>query len=393
MHDNIMKLLKKIKQDGTYDQDRAFQLILEKTRKVGSAYSFDLSSATDRFPLDPQLAVINRLYGHQAGQLWKEIIAERDFDSPIGPIRWGTGQPLGALSSWGTFALTHHLFVRFCAGSYAFPDYVILGDDIVILDSKVASNYKLFMKELGVEINIKKSFTTDSGAYGEFAKRLFLKGNEITGLPVHLLLEASKTLYMIPDLLTFIATRWKLPFMRSELYAPSMLSHLSKKGQEFLSVILSFQNALEGHVSGYPWCSVDNLKHKVHKMYLEEYERKIDEIFDQGSKFRNELITRFLVEPLKKDQGNHVSDMVLMSLRIQAHPLSMLGMKSIGQLSNARMSIMENVKDLDHLLVEFLPDPHLRAYSYDRKTVRSTRRGQIGMKLYFEMCKSVSSTT
>jgi len=80
---------------------------------------------------------------------------------------------MGALSSWAMLALTHHFIVQFAAlkSGYRgwFPYYVVLGDDIVIFDDDVATEYRHIMSDLGVEIGLAKSL--DSSEYFEFAKR------------------------------------------------------------------------------------------------------------------------------------------------------------------------------------------------------------------------------
>lgn len=51
-----------------------------------------------------------------------------------------------------------------------FDRYAILGDDICIAFSKVASVYHQVVTDLGVDISIKKSLVSDSGG-AEFSKR------------------------------------------------------------------------------------------------------------------------------------------------------------------------------------------------------------------------------
>jgi len=79
---------------------------------------------------------------------------------------------MGAYSSWAMLALTHHVIVKVSAlrvGMPNFKDYCILGDDVVIRNSKVAQEYFDLMKSLGVSINLSKS--VNAYAFAEFAKR------------------------------------------------------------------------------------------------------------------------------------------------------------------------------------------------------------------------------
>jgi len=60
-HETISSILKLIPQDGTFDQTKPINL-LPKRNEVRTVYSFDLSSATDRLPIDLQVQVISFLY-------------------------------------------------------------------------------------------------------------------------------------------------------------------------------------------------------------------------------------------------------------------------------------------------------------------------------------------
>lgn len=79
---------------------------------------------------------------------------------------------MGAYSSWAAFTITHHLVVAYAAhlaGIVGFKDYIMLGDDIVIKNSKVAKYYIRIMTSLGVDISVQKTHVSKN-TY-EFAKR------------------------------------------------------------------------------------------------------------------------------------------------------------------------------------------------------------------------------
>lgn len=87
-------------------------------------------------------------------------------------MRYSVGQPMGAYSSWAAFTLTHHLVVEWAAFLCHIPnfkDYILLGDDIVIRNDKVAQKYISIMTKLGVEISQSKTHVSKN-TY-EFAKR------------------------------------------------------------------------------------------------------------------------------------------------------------------------------------------------------------------------------
>lgn len=58
----------------------------------------------------------------------------------------------------------------------------MLGDDIVIFDSKLADTYLKVMKELGMEINLSKSIVSPDRPVFEFAKRTVCGGNLVSGI-------------------------------------------------------------------------------------------------------------------------------------------------------------------------------------------------------------------
>jgi len=55
-----------------------------------------------------------------------------------------------------------------------FKDYAVLGDDIIIANSAVATEYLVIMDQLGVEIGLAKSLVSPNKLVGEFAKRFFI---------------------------------------------------------------------------------------------------------------------------------------------------------------------------------------------------------------------------
>ncbi|WVZ26856.1 hypothetical protein V8G54_000196 (mitochondrion) [Vigna mungo] len=73
-----------------------------------------------------------------------------------GVVFFRVGQPLGFLSSWPLFTLTHHLVMFYCEEK-VYPGqrltrYAILGDDVCIADENVASLYRQTVNDLGLAI-------------------------------------------------------------------------------------------------------------------------------------------------------------------------------------------------------------------------------------------------
>lgn len=64
-------------------------------------YSYDLTSATDRFPAVWQRDVMSMIFDDEYGDAWIQMMTQEPFylKGNPNPIKWGTGQPLGGKSS------------------------------------------------------------------------------------------------------------------------------------------------------------------------------------------------------------------------------------------------------------------------------------------------------
>lgn len=184
IHTGLLSCLKKLSQDRTYTQDP----FNEWSLNGDCFYSLDLSAATDRFPVVLQKKLLGYLYqDFKFANNWSNLLTKRGFWSKQlqRVLYYSVGQPMGCYSSWAAFTLAHHLVVAYAAhrvGISNFKDYIILGDDIVIKNNKVALKYIQLMEKLGVEISMHKTHVSKD-TY-EFAKRWIRQGKEITGLPL-----------------------------------------------------------------------------------------------------------------------------------------------------------------------------------------------------------------
>jgi len=202
----MFSALKHFTQDRTYTQDPH----IVKTDLSSKFYSYDLKSATDRFPIWVQRALLTEMTDSVIGHAWKSIMTTEPFMTPEGNlISYEVGQPMGARSSWAMFTISHHFIVALAAfkcGKYPFTNYILLGDDIVINDDRVAEEYKLIMSGLGVEISDSKSHVSND-TY-EFAKRWFKNGQEFSGIPLNGFLNALDTpIELYSEILNIYYTR------------------------------------------------------------------------------------------------------------------------------------------------------------------------------------------
>jgi len=184
VHDFLFQILRQIPQDVTFNQG-SFKDMVTKW-EAPCLYSVDLTAATDRFPLEVITDVLEGCLSKNRVQAWKDLMIGTPFYvSPTESVNYSVGNPMGAYSSWGSFALAHHFVMYHCCrlSGIAWKDakYVILGDDVLIGDSRLGETYRSYVQGLGVEVSPSK--TLISSELGEFAKRYIYQGVEISPFP------------------------------------------------------------------------------------------------------------------------------------------------------------------------------------------------------------------
>ena len=212
LHKALFSMLSKIPQDGTFDQTKPVEVLLQNMENEGleRVWSYDLSAATDRLPVKLQEFLLGLVTSPVLAYTWRKLLCDRLYKVPrafmttigkkgwnsnpllrtspvIGAVRYEVGQPMGAYSSWAMLALVHHALVQWAAYRARvrgwFTLYAVLGDDVVIAHGGVAEQYVRIMKEIGVNIGFHKSVISNNRSL-EFAKRFFFKGVEVTPLPL-----------------------------------------------------------------------------------------------------------------------------------------------------------------------------------------------------------------
>lgn len=186
LHSGLFGLLRKLKCDCTFNQTRLNDEFAKNFNTSNSYHSLDLTAATDRFPLIVQKKLLSLLTSTQVSEAWANIMVGEEFKLSNKSLRYNSGQPMGAYSSWALFTLSHHMIVYIAArrlGFKRFRDYMILGDDIVIHNDKVADQYRLILSGLRVSFSLPKSHVSKDTF--EFAKRWFHKGSEVSPWPIH----------------------------------------------------------------------------------------------------------------------------------------------------------------------------------------------------------------
>nr|WAY16604.1 putative RNA-dependent RNA polymerase [Rhizoctonia solani mitovirus 123] len=213
LHDMLFSFLRSLPNDGTFDQNASVKRCMVKSNIAGKSFGYDLSAATDRLPIDLQVQIINKLIPG-LGDKWKTLLIERDYvlnskEYNINErLRYSVGQPMGALSSWGMLAVTHHYIAQLAAVTAAnsagalsgpfwihsaselktfnlasawYSGYEVLGDDIVFFEENVALEYLKIMDKLGVPINLAKSVVATNPTF-EFAKVTGHRGHHVAAV-------------------------------------------------------------------------------------------------------------------------------------------------------------------------------------------------------------------
>jgi hypothetical protein len=108
LHQSLFGILRKLPNDGTFDQGLAFERAISKAKLYNCCYGYDLSAATDRLPIMIQVDLLTSLIGEQAARAWRSILVDREYsfrytgaDRQLheGVVKYSVGQPMGALSS------------------------------------------------------------------------------------------------------------------------------------------------------------------------------------------------------------------------------------------------------------------------------------------------------
>lgn len=191
--DALLDVLRDLPWDCTFDQSKGVSFVQSSLRAGKRVHSIDLSDATNLFPLDIQVDLVediidsmpkytfqgsyDKVRSHLSKQEMLELLdifhqTSRGRWSYSGPnpkmVHWTKGQPLGLYPSFASFALTHGCLLRNIEYELGLSDtFRVLGDDVVINNESVARAYLRRVTEYGCKISHDKTFS--STIFGEFA--------------------------------------------------------------------------------------------------------------------------------------------------------------------------------------------------------------------------------
>lgn len=188
LHEWLDSVLQILDYSCVHDQNKGAWYIQERLKADCCLYSFDLTSATDRFPLTLQLNLLENLGLGKYADALQEVTNE-DWYVSTGPYKgqawkYECGQPMGLYGSFPLFSLTHiALLGGLCLEegiSLAETPFLLLGDDVVISNPKLAHSYEKILKDLGVEVSFAKSMKSSKVA--EFAGFVGYRTNKSVAL-------------------------------------------------------------------------------------------------------------------------------------------------------------------------------------------------------------------
>jgi hypothetical protein len=143
--------------------------------------------------VDITVKVIQEYFDDEViGILWKRLMVSFPFRAKFASqidVNYQVGQPMGLYSSWPSMAMTNHVMVRMAGnrlGINKFGDYLIIGDDIVIYNEKVAYEYISIIESAGIQWKPADSIWPRSSHPCEIAKRVFRNGIEVSSIPWNL---------------------------------------------------------------------------------------------------------------------------------------------------------------------------------------------------------------
>lgn len=373
LHKWAYRFLGRLKTDGTSSHNRISQILCDKTKVKRDIFCYDLSNATDRFPVFLQTEFLSEVLDESTASAWCRVISKRKFtDITTGnSLEYKCGQPMGALSSWAIFALTHHAIIEFCAyleNQNGFRDYVVIGDDVAIFNSAVASRYEKILNLLEVPISKDKSIiskVSDNSSRGEIAKRIFLNGEELSPIPTGAIHSGKKDLLLLPNLVRLCQERGvRNFFLATPVHQLCNKWYPNHKSQEAWALLTNpmvpMLRSIPDNI-GSPWApfSYEEIKLTFENFAVERFISKADQVY-------KDLLVEINDDPI---WGGLMDD--LYNPNLPLHPVNLMTRNIRDQVSQTYMDLKRSRNKNEILEIEFILDPLIR--DYRRKSHRRHR--------------------
>ena len=217
-------ILKVLPWDCTFDQKKGHPYIQKALQAGETVHCFDLSDATNNFPMELQETALHHLYTDEYSRMvveffstvskadWLVEIPNSEYDGKT--IRFTRGQPLGLGPSFFSFDMCHGLLLFALNGYKWNGEFFVLGDDVIILCPKLARAYAQALSDL--DLPWSKDKTLISSTVAEFAGYLFFADSSPLLKPKWKRLTKDNTLSSL------------------ELWGPGLLNEVAKEYREFV---------------------------------------------------------------------------------------------------------------------------------------------------------------
>jgi hypothetical protein len=181
IHQLLERVVSRLPNDATYDQSKFDKRIQSRMDRGFYTGSVDLSQATDHLPLVWMSAIFKGLLRNSATEdqiksweLFIKVCRSNWYNDGI-ISRWTVGQPLGTLPSFNVLAITHNVWLESMSAALGLghSPYVVLGDDLLVFNSRLRSSYIQTMEHRMIPISKNKSF---EGELVQFAGKTFIPG-------------------------------------------------------------------------------------------------------------------------------------------------------------------------------------------------------------------------
>lgn len=411
LHESLMNHFRIIGNDATWNQETAVDQIRDWTNNGRQLSSFDLSSATDRWPAEKhQYLVVKGAFGEKIAKTWLFCMIRIPpyFHKEKKHIFYAAGQPMGTYSSWAVLNLSHHQTIRWISDELGKPyEYVVLGDDVVIADPKVAKAYRIYMRSLGVSISKTKSIICENGkpSSAEFARHILRDGRNVGTLSPNLLrsIHVDHEWPMCLELLRELKSKFGYVILVSEVatLVPKRVDNLlrvliNKHYEKDLLVYIS--SGLEGLTLPVTFCDVipEDINKDEYTEYLNPWldidKSHANAVFSQ--KWREQANIR--LNQLNKLDNAFVAGNLRNSchlLELESHPIYRIKEIMAEELTNAMWKVMSmgstkvfpTIIDTSiDLLIAVLVEGKSYKQWRDSKTVKFRITSKLMRKTYLE---------
>jgi hypothetical protein len=245
-----------------------------------------------------------------------------------------------------------------------FKDYRILGDDVVIFNSKVADTYQEILKELGIPINLSKSILgIDRNSQIEFLKRISIRGKEFSSIK-HNILTKDNIANML-DLVDIMIERDLIP---TDTGHHGLSRILSLRDSERFRLMFWFRSG-----STEPFQATDGIQISRDEYTELVFQKRLQNLMDKTAEIDkifmgNKPLDEFYIKAsIPYDVTALGLGQTFPSDGYELHPL-VWAVNQIGLDLSDTLTHLWDGESKDVLPVEYLPLVYTKSFFHNRKT-------------------------